>query len=346
MKTICNGALLGCSRLDKIDLPEAISIGRNAFGGCFGASSICVPNAKTIDFGAFGECSGISHIDISQVESIGEDAFRGCSNLSGVFAPKAHYVGPGAFAACSALTEAFLQLDQASPSSLFEGCSSLTHVELPNVVSADATTFQGCRNLQVINLQAATILSDGIFSPLRSDIFHWVNLQNMLSVPNTLGLTTGGYCAIYNQNMVDLYGEVPAPTSSSKDIYIVGDSQLDMASTYLSTCFSAVSWSEVESMLVVQAVGLQAEAMANLTSLEWCMFPLLTSVSASAFSNCPKLKCVTFGLISPSVAISYAVDWGLPEGCILTCQGGGVVEVGGPSTSSQLISPYPSEESI
>ena len=68
--------------LESVDLPNATSIGENAFVSCSALTSVDLPNATSIGDGAFGGCSALTSVDLPNATSIGAAAFGGISSTA------------------------------------------------------------------------------------------------------------------------------------------------------------------------------------------------------------------------------------------------------------------------
>ncbi len=88
--------------LGSISLPDAETIGSNAFRGCPNISSVSLPNVKTIGENAFFE-SNITSINLPKAELIGYGAFMYNTSLQSVNLPFVTSVGGSAFAYCDQL---------------------------------------------------------------------------------------------------------------------------------------------------------------------------------------------------------------------------------------------------
>ena len=62
-----------------------------------------LPNATTIGDEAFRNCRGLTSVLLPNATTIGDKAFRDCSSLTSVLLPKASEIGQGAFSGCDAL---------------------------------------------------------------------------------------------------------------------------------------------------------------------------------------------------------------------------------------------------
>ncbi len=88
---ICSRAFYGCTGLDQIQIPAAVTdIEWGAFSGCTGLSSVVLPTALTqIGTQLFENCTGLTSVTIPvTVTSISYSAFLGCTRLTQI-----HYQG-------------------------------------------------------------------------------------------------------------------------------------------------------------------------------------------------------------------------------------------------------------
>ena len=83
--------------LESVDLPNATSIGTDAFFSCSALTSVDLPNVTSIGNSAFGGCSALTSVDLPNVTSIGNSAFASCSALTSVDLPNATSIGTDAF---------------------------------------------------------------------------------------------------------------------------------------------------------------------------------------------------------------------------------------------------------
>ncbi len=138
-ETIGEEALLGCTSLGSIVLPESVTVIEDrAFSGCSGVKEIALPVGVTeIGEEAFKN-SGLEKITLPKsVSVIGEDAFAGCAALAEVTLENGvQIIGKGAFADCNGLTavtvpESVLEIGVRA----FEHCTALKEVSMPKRLS-------------------------------------------------------------------------------------------------------------------------------------------------------------------------------------------------------------------
>ncbi|MBO4692868.1 MAG: leucine-rich repeat domain-containing protein [Clostridia bacterium] len=84
---IVYGAFIGCSGLEKVELPSKIkSIEENTFMGCESLTEIKIPEGvTTISAGAFSMCSKLASVSLpASIKEIAVNAFDGCDALTEV----------------------------------------------------------------------------------------------------------------------------------------------------------------------------------------------------------------------------------------------------------------------
>ena len=80
------GALMNCSKLERIEIPATVELlGQDAFSNCASLSSVTFAEnskLKTINQGCFGSCKLLTEVILpNSVESIGKAAFYNCTGL-------------------------------------------------------------------------------------------------------------------------------------------------------------------------------------------------------------------------------------------------------------------------
>lgn len=69
--------------LNKVTLPDAVTIGKNAFGGS-SLKDIEAPKVSTVKMFAFDQCQSLKNVNLPKVSEIGINAFHFCSSLRNV----------------------------------------------------------------------------------------------------------------------------------------------------------------------------------------------------------------------------------------------------------------------
>lgn len=81
--TIPDGTFKNVTWLNKVTLPDAVTIGKNAFSGS-SLKDIEAPKVSTVKMLAFDQCMFLENVNLSKVSEIGIQAFHFCSNLKNV----------------------------------------------------------------------------------------------------------------------------------------------------------------------------------------------------------------------------------------------------------------------
>lgn len=81
--TIPDGTFKDVTWLNKVTLPDAVTIGKNAFGGS-SLKDIEAPKVSTVKMFAFDQCQSLKNVNLPKVSEIGIKAFNFCSNLRNV----------------------------------------------------------------------------------------------------------------------------------------------------------------------------------------------------------------------------------------------------------------------
>lgn len=81
--TIPDGTFKDVTWLNKVTLPDAVTIGKNAFGGS-SLKDIEAPKVSTVKMFAFDQCKSLKNVNLPKVSEIGINAFNFCSNLRNV----------------------------------------------------------------------------------------------------------------------------------------------------------------------------------------------------------------------------------------------------------------------
>ena len=81
--TIPDGTFKEVTWLNKVTLPDAVTIDKNAFGGS-SLKDIEAPKVSTVKMLAFDQCKFLENVNLPKVSEIGIQAFHFCSNLQNV----------------------------------------------------------------------------------------------------------------------------------------------------------------------------------------------------------------------------------------------------------------------
>ena len=81
--TIPDGTFKNVTWLNKVTLPDAVTIGKNAFGGS-SLKDIEAPKVSTVKMLAFDQCKFLENVNLPKVSEIGIQAFHFCNTLKNV----------------------------------------------------------------------------------------------------------------------------------------------------------------------------------------------------------------------------------------------------------------------
>lgn len=142
--TVRDGAFWHCP-ITKADLPNAASIGRDAFRDTK-IVSITAPNAKSIGSYGLQACYQLKRIDLPSVETLGGYTLQSCNRLTDVNMPS-----------LTTLTTADMY-----------GCSSLERLDLPSLTSIGHSVLNNSSKLATIILRneaaVCTLADTGSFN--------------------------------------------------------------------------------------------------------------------------------------------------------------------------------------
>ena len=164
-----NNAFNGNTTIEKITLPEGLTIIRG-LNDCTALKSINIPSTvTTIDTSAFYGCTALKKIVLpDSVTTIEYQAFSGCSALEEINIPASvTTIGDEAFADCTALTQLPIGIGVTTiGDSAFYGCTKLESIKiLENVTTMGNSAFANCSALKSVTLNnKLDTLSNGLFS--------------------------------------------------------------------------------------------------------------------------------------------------------------------------------------
>ena len=94
VETISEESFKEVTWLNKVTLPDAVTIGKYAFSGS-SLKGIEAPNVSTVKMQAFDQCKSLENVNLPKVSEIGIKAFCSCSNLKTVLLGSLTKVGTG-----------------------------------------------------------------------------------------------------------------------------------------------------------------------------------------------------------------------------------------------------------
>ena len=83
------GGLAKCTKLTRVDLPNATQIFYSSLSDCFGLTSVNLPKLSTGGDWCFSECSNLARLDLPELRSISYGMFKGCASLATLILRKA-----------------------------------------------------------------------------------------------------------------------------------------------------------------------------------------------------------------------------------------------------------------
>ena len=184
---IAEGAFSGCSRLQGVSAPGAVSIGAHAFEDCAQLQSVMfAPYLEDVGEKAFCGCSTLVTLDLTGIPVIPDSVCAECKALQQVLAPNAYEfgsfafqdcvllerldcdwpfvtaIGPSAFAGCRRWQgKLCLERIESLGEGAFSGDSSLLQLSLPDHVTVlPPYLLKGCSGLKILQLPGVRVISD------------------------------------------------------------------------------------------------------------------------------------------------------------------------------------------
>jgi len=282
--SIDRGAFYGCSGIRAVVIPVSVkTVGAYTFANCSSLESVVLPvSMSLIEEGTFYGCTSLRSVDLPvTIKSIGSSAFYGCVSLSSLKIPfSVKTIGERAFYGCSTLLNLELEngLEEISYQA-FYGCGALQEVVIPSsVTSVESSAFGACGNVCRVTIPECMV--NGYCS--LQNVFGSV-CQAITSVTIAEGCESIGYSAFYSCSRVTSIS-IPASVLSI-DSYALRNctslTDIEVASGNQSYKFSGG--------LLLTKDGAQIVAVPR--GRTWVSIPdSVTSVSPSAFNNCPNLN--------------------------------------------------------
>lgn len=134
-----------------LNLQDVKTIGAYALESFYNLEKVDAPNAKTIGECAFSN-SSIKYINVPLVETIGEAAFM-LSNIEDISLPNLKVVSKAAFNNCHNLKSIYIPNATTIEEGAFIYCA-FTELDLPNVTSIGSYVFRGIEELRKITFGA------------------------------------------------------------------------------------------------------------------------------------------------------------------------------------------------
>ncbi len=293
LEEIGSRAFINCVDLKTINLPSSLTkIGDTAFSGCTSLENIELPpNIATIEASTFLDCTSLTSIEIpSEVTQIGASAFRGCTSLEDVkFNEGLVRIDASAFSKCAISSIEFPESLIRLGINSFANNKKLKQVTIPeNVVKIEKGAFTKCglekvtlhNRIETMELYAFHCpdtlrevegLSDELIAEFWTAFDETPWQKSLINDDNPFIITKAGKLVAY--------------VGTSKDIVI--PDTVKVIGEYAVT--------GVESVVIPNTV----------TEIERCAFygadltavtipASVINIGEMAFSNCRKLKDITF----------------------------------------------------
>lgn len=289
VRSIHEGAFMGCTGLGGIELPDGISlISEDAFAGCTGLTSVRLPaGLKKIDARAFMGCSALTGVDLPEgLETIESRAFEGCSAITSLTLPASLRSIFDSFTDCTSLTSLHIN-DGIERIFGFEGCTSLTNVTIPDSVTM-VGGFGGCTSLEDVRLNAS-------LKSIAGNAFKDCTSLKTIDLPD--GLTQIGDSAFAGSGIE----EITIPDSVNYISYSPFENCASLRQVRLSKNVSSLynrffkGCTSLTSVYLPQGMEeLRTSAFEGCLSLKSVYVPSsIIYFSKNVFLNCPNLTIIT-----------------------------------------------------
>ena len=284
-------------------------IGNYAFAGATILRYASGVNVSRVDSSGFLGCNALVGISFPNVTYLGEAAFQGCNNLSYVELPKANVFSPtgGCFMYCTRLKEVNMSSVEYLPPRFFEACYALETVSLPSLARLRSQDFASCSALSSLSLS----LAESVSSSMDSGVFaNCINLET-LYMPLFSG-TSAGYipqstfyhCEKLSSLTLDfsritsMAGYAFAYCYSLPRISLPNVTSIDSYCFYSCSMLSEVSMPKLTN---IASYGFGGTLISKVTDGD---MPLLASIGAGAFKDCPQLSLVSHSTYSSSISMN------------------------------------------
>ena len=170
--------------LNTVYLPNAVSVGMQAFQNCAFLSSVNLPACEVVEQSAFVDCERLADISLPVCTEIGVSAFAGCNqSLTSISLPMVKSISGYAFYNCNALQTVSLPVARSIAQYAFRLCSALESIYFPMCLSISNSAFQNCPSLRTIDLPDCLYIGNSVFAFGGAQHIETLNLPMV----NTLG---------------------------------------------------------------------------------------------------------------------------------------------------------------
>ena len=182
------------TNLIEVDLPAVTDVAALAFAGS-GVNAVNLPNATSLGNQAFSYCNSLTDITFNNVLTVGQSCFSECEQLTAVNFPVATEFGQSAFYKCTMLTDINAPLLTTINSRAFEYCSSIVSFDSPNVSSILGSAFQYCSKLENVNLPSVTTIGSYCFKGTKLSSVD--NMPLLTSIPESAFSSCGSLKSVF-----------------------------------------------------------------------------------------------------------------------------------------------------
>jgi hypothetical protein len=309
--SIAANAFMNQTGLTAIMIPQSVtSIGIEAFKNT-GITSIFMPNVTTIGARSFENCANLTTVIAPNLTTIGDDAFAGCIsyvsqnsfsiiqgfadvnstqnttsiqtqdviNLTGVTA-----LGAGAFSGCQSIETIIIPPTITEiPPRLLSGAVSLTSVTIPpTVTTIGASALAGTTSLETVVIPTSvTTIENAAFSG-----------AGITSITLHSGITTIGQSVFANAAALEEV-VILAPITTLPAGIFNGASSLttvDLPITITTVATEAFKGTAIVEIELPNVTNIQANAFANIPTLQVVEAPSVQVVSNTAFAGVATLQ--------------------------------------------------------
>ena len=144
-------AFHGCKNLTSVRLPNAQSIGANAFNSS-SVEVLTLDSATVLEREALAYSSPLKTISVPKVQTVGDSAFARCTNLEALDLPEATEIAGYAIAGCTALRQVSCEKLTVIGGNTFNGCTALESLIVPSVTTLSPHACGGLISLTRITL--------------------------------------------------------------------------------------------------------------------------------------------------------------------------------------------------
>jgi len=162
--TAIGAAAFAYGSLKSLVLPNAVTIGDNAFRDNHQMLQVDLPRATTLGEYAFDDCTHLVKARFPEVTTVGRNAFDDNHALVDIALPKATYIGKNVFGSDFGLQAIDLPAAVKIDDNAFDNCEALSSVHLPEVVEIRNQVFRRCVALKSIALPKAKFLYHDVFN--------------------------------------------------------------------------------------------------------------------------------------------------------------------------------------